>query len=62
MLYDLEADLGETTDVAGANPQVVAGLMAVAESAREDVGDYNRIGKGARFFDPGPRRPRAKPK
>ena len=60
MLYDLEADIGETTDVAAANPKVVARLLALAEKGRNDIGDYNRIGKGARFYDPQPRRPDAK--
>jgi arylsulfatase len=58
-LYDLEADLGETTDVADEHPDVVKRLLNVAEEARADVGDYNRIGQGARFFDEGPKRPDA---
>ena len=29
----------------------------LVERGREDIGDYNRIGRGARFFDDGPRRP-----
>ena len=37
--------------------EVVARLKKLAEQARGDVGDYNRIGTGARFFDPQPRRP-----
>jgi hypothetical protein len=28
----------------------------LAEAAREDIGDFNRMGKGARFFDDNPRR------
>jgi len=59
LLYDLENDLGETTDVAAENPEVVKRLLTLAEKARADVGDYNRIGRGARFFDEGPRRPKA---
>jgi len=57
MLFDLEADVGERTDVAGKNPEVVKQLMKLAEQGRTDIGDYNRIGKNARFFDPQPRRP-----
>lgn len=57
LLFDLEADLGETKDVAEKNPEVVARLTKLAETARKDLGDYNRIGSGARFFDDGPRRP-----
>jgi len=57
LLYDLDADVGETTDVAARHPEVIARLLKLAEKAREDIGDYNRIGKGARFHDPGPKRP-----
>jgi len=60
LLFDLEADIGETTDVAAANPKVVARLLALIEKGRNDIGDYNRIGKGARFYDPQPRRPDVK--
>ncbi len=58
-LYDLAADVGETKNVAGENPEIVAELMQLVEKAREDLGDYDRIGKGARFFDEQPRRPDA---
>ena len=58
LLYDLAADVGEQHDVADAHPDVVERLLKLAEKARDDVGDYDRIGKGARFFDDGPRRPR----
>lgn len=56
-LFDLEADVGETHNVAAAHPDVVDRLMALVEQARDDLGDYDRIGIGARFFDDGPRRP-----
>jgi arylsulfatase A len=39
ILYDLEADIGETTDVSGQHPDVVRRLEALAEKAREDMGD-----------------------
>ena len=49
-LYDLETDIGETTDVAAQHPEVVAQLEALAERAREDLGDAvtKRAGKGVR--------------
>jgi len=59
MLFDLEADIGERKDVAEANRDVVARLLKLAEWARQDIGDYNVIGKNARFFDPQPKRPDA---
>ena len=68
-LVDLEKDLGETTDRSGQNPEVVRRLLALAESMRKDLGDYNRVGKNMRFSDslekrptlppvPAPRKPR----
>src|SRR5262249_42063004 len=37
-LYDLEEDVGETTDVAEKHPDVVARLQKLADAAREDLG------------------------
>ena len=48
LLYDLENDIGETTNVAGANPEVVAQLMLLIQAARTDIGDFNQIGVNAR--------------
>ena len=56
LLFDLEADIGERNNNAAQNPQVVARLLALAEKARADIGDFDRVGAGARFFDPDPRR------
>ena len=49
-LFDLEADPGETTNVAELYPQVVQQIEALADSMREDLGDALRqtTGKGAR--------------
>ena len=49
-LFDLSADVGETTDVAAKHPQVVKRLLGYAETARDDLGDSltGRKGKGVR--------------
>lgn len=38
-LYNLETDLGETTNVAARHPDVVARMQALAESIRKELGD-----------------------
>jgi len=47
-LYNVQADPGETANVAGTNPGIVQRLLAFAERAREDLGDLNRHGSGQR--------------
>ncbi|MBM3831133.1 MAG: arylsulfatase, partial [Verrucomicrobia bacterium] len=49
-LYDLQADIGEKTDVASSHPTVVHQLLAHAEKARADLGDSltQRKGNGVR--------------
>jgi arylsulfatase A-like enzyme len=49
-LFDLEADPGETKDLAAANPDVVKDLIRYVELAREDLGDslVKRTGKNVR--------------
>jgi arylsulfatase A-like enzyme len=49
-LYDLEADPGETTNVATQHPEVVERLIGLAEKARDELGDTarKREGKGVR--------------
>jgi len=49
-LVNLEEDLGETTDVSAQHPEVVERLLKLAESARKDIGDFDRIGENQRFF------------
>jgi arylsulfatase A-like enzyme len=50
-LVDLEQDIGETTNVADKHPDVAQRLLGLAETMREDLGDYDRVGKNMRFFD-----------
>jgi hypothetical protein len=47
-LYDLKADIGETTNVMADHPDVVKRLLALAEKARDDLGDVGREGKNQR--------------
>jgi arylsulfatase A-like enzyme len=49
-LFDLDKDIGETTDMAKDHPDVVAKLSALADKMREDLGDYatKQPGKGVR--------------
>lgn len=49
-LYNLQADIGETTDVSAQHPDVVQALLAHAEAARADLGDTltKRPGPGRR--------------
>ena len=49
-LYNLEQDIGESTDVSADHPDIVARLSALAELARDDLGDslQKRTGKNIR--------------
>lgn len=59
-LYHLRDDMGETREVSGPHPAIVARLMALAEKARVDLGDLDREGSNQRpagwVHDPTPRR------
>ena len=48
LLYDLDQDIGESRNVAEANPSVVKRLLAFAEEARNELGDVNCKGSGQR--------------
>lgn len=58
-LYDLQADIGERHNMADRYPEVVERLTALAEQAREDLGDTDRPGRNQRpagfVPDPSPR-------
>ncbi|MEO1528822.1 MAG: sulfatase [Planctomycetota bacterium] len=60
-LVNLDKDLGETSDVSEQHPDVVKRLLALAERMREDLGDYDRVGKQMRFIDPMKTRPTSPP-
>jgi arylsulfatase A-like enzyme len=47
-LYELEADSAESVDLIKKHPEVVARLLALADRAREDLGDGDRPGKNQR--------------
>jgi len=52
-LYDLQADLGEQTDVSAENPDVVARLQALADEARTRLGDKATGVEGSETREPG---------
>jgi arylsulfatase A len=47
-LFDLDADIGETTDVASKHPEIVERLSALADAMRKDLGDNGVAGSGLR--------------
>lgn len=47
-LYDLEADLSETTNLVRQYPDVVDRMQKIAAAAREDLGDTGKTGPGVR--------------
>ena len=59
-LYQIEEDPGESHNVASAHPEIVARLQKLVEQGRRELGDYDLIGTGARFFETAPKRPEVK--
>ena len=59
LLYDLYSDYRERYDVADEQPTIVEELLGFAEEVRADMGDYNRLGRNTRLFDPFEERPAA---
>ncbi len=56
-LYDLKNDAGEEKNIAKEHPKIVDRLMMQIERARVEIGDVDRIGSGARFYDKEEKRP-----
>ena len=56
-LYDLEMDWNESRDLARLRGDVVERMTNHAERVRSELGDFDRVGSGARFHESGPRRP-----
>ena len=57
-LFNLRWDVSEKQDLSDDYPNIVASLMVEADKARKELGDYDSIGSGSRFFDSGPLRPK----
>jgi len=53
-LYNLLEDKEEQHNLADKYPEKVTELMQLIEEGRHELGDNNRIGQGARFFDIAP--------
>lgn len=47
-LFNLETDIGESTDVKDQYPEIVEKMQKLAEQMRAELGDNNRKGNGAR--------------
>jgi arylsulfatase A-like enzyme len=52
-LFDLEQDIGETTNLAEKHPEVVKRLQALADEMRKDLGDSSRKMEGSGVRRPG---------
>lgn len=47
-LFDMEKDIGETTDVKAKHPDIVKQLQALGDKMRNELGDNGRTGNGIR--------------
>jgi arylsulfatase len=52
-LFDLKADPSESKNIVSEHPDVVARLEAIADRAREDLGDSLRKQQGKNIRPPG---------
>ncbi|MDW7692902.1 sulfatase [Flammeovirgaceae bacterium SG7u.111] len=48
LLFNLDTDMGELTDISGEHPEVVQELLGEAERVRAELGDVDIIGSGQR--------------
>ncbi len=48
VLYNLELDISESTDVAAANPEVVQQMVRMADETRKELGEFMQRGSGQR--------------
>ncbi|MFT6868759.1 MAG: arylsulfatase A-like enzyme [Cyclobacteriaceae bacterium] len=56
-LYNLKKDISERRDVAAEFRNKIDELKLLINKARETIGDYNKIGSQARFYDNGVKQP-----
>lgn len=56
LLFNLDIDPGESQNVASSHSEVVTALLKRIELARNELGDIDKVGSGARFYDKGPRK------
>lgn len=52
-LYDLKSDASETANVAAQHPDIVSAMLALAQRAREDMGDALTKTEGKNLREPG---------
>jgi hypothetical protein len=52
-LFDLERDVGETTNVIDAHPEVVPGLLTFIQQGRAELGDRFTGARGSGAREPG---------
>jgi len=45
LLYNLEEEVGERSDLSQKHPEVMKRMLSLAEKARAELGDWNRQGK-----------------
>jgi len=48
LLFNVETDIASASNVAAEHPHVVARLLQLAETARQDLGDQGVVGRGQR--------------